>query len=306
MLNFLVKIATYLDDKEHYELAERVDALIKKLSQDVGRRGPLQRELPKEGLVQVLTDIVNKAWEQSYKPSQDAVQQASYMNQRLANALGSEEMPEALKPFINKVLANLNLIAGNADPNNKMTKAWSDIVDEGKAVLDTMQRATQSATTAPTKHKTQRPNALVMRIQNNLGVEATGFWSPETNDKFIEMMNSQPAYAKYMKGGKFQGNLQLAVRLTDALAELNKSEQQKPQQDMAAKAPPATQQQWHSKYFQLTPAAIKSLHEVEKYWPGTAQKELNDLDEYKEKGTMGKHMDQETFEEMLAGRAKPA
>jgi hypothetical protein len=109
-----------------------------------------------------------------------------------------------------------------------------------------------AANKAPAKNK-RAPSAqtqqMVAEIQKNLGMPQTGQWDKATNKKFIEMMNSQPEYAKMMAGGKFQGNLQKAVQMTGLLAELNKPEAA-PQQGAASKAPatPAPATNLKSKY----------------------------------------------------------
>ncbi len=305
MLDFLVKTATYLDDTGNHVLANELDGLIDKLAQDtsglIGRRGPLQREITpayKESLESVLGKIVNMAYVQSTDPSPDAALSANQMHASINDAMPKDtELPALAKPFINQVLAALNELAANKDNvANPMQNKWSDVVNNGKAALEVLRAPTATKPTAKPKHK---PNALVMKIQQDLGLTPNGNWTPETNDKFVALLSSNPEYAKWIEGGKFKGTLQQAAQFVMQLT----TSAQMPE---VKEAPKLQQPSWTSKHFQITPAAKQALNEIEKYWPGTSQKELNSLDAYKENGKMGKEMDQELFEEMLQGRARPA
>lgn len=305
MLNFLVKIATYLDSKGEYKLAKEIDSIVDKLAQSadvVGPRGTLQRERPVED-EEVLSSIIDKigimALNQAMDPSADAPQSAEQMTLALSNAMGTTEMPASLKPSMNQLLARLNMLSSNKNNTaNPMTNVWQEVAKYSQAAKNALM---QGAKGSSNKAKSRKPNALVSQVQTNLGMKPTGYWDPDTNAKFIAMMNSSPQYAKYMKDGKFQGTLQQAVQFTMQLAELNKQEAP-PQENIAEKAPAqaaAPAPTWKSKWHQMTPAAFASLAKFEQYRPGQGQTLIEAIDKVP-------HQTQQDFEEYLKSTADDA
>lgn len=179
------------------------------------------------------------------------------------------------------------------------------------------------APAAPSKNHSDTD--VIRLIQKAVGAPVSGKWDTVTNRAFITYMNTN--FPTAMKNNVFAGAIldnkgtRSGNKLKDAWDLISKSEVAKkrvselyghelgpetevPQEDVASKAPAAAPTMtWKSKYFQITPAAQNALRAIERTYPGTSQQEINKLDQQKATGGVGKNMDQETFEEMLTGRA---
>ncbi len=289
MLNFLVKIATYLDSKNHHKLAQKLDDLAEKLAQDVNSlvslRSPLQEESSpeqlqdKETLESVLNKVMTTARSQVSRPSIDAPKLAEQMISDMSTVLGPYDMPKSLKPIVNKLFDTLNLLANNQDSQtNPMQNTWVQVSRYAADAIDTL---LQGAAGNINKSKARKPNALIMNIQKNLGIKPTGYWTLETNTKFITMMTSLPEYAKYMVPSpsgslQFDGTLQQAAQFTTQIAIYNKLPE--PAQQQSAPEIKAPQSSGKSKWHQMTPAALESLDKLEKHRPGSSQDAIDAID----------------------------
>jgi hypothetical protein len=294
MLDFLVKIATYLDTKGHHKLAKELDTLLEKMGQmnelpgpgeirqnpNTGKQAPLQQNIapakaPTEpkNLASVLFNVQDAVDKGQAKAPGKSMSLAGDILSDIQNEMAITPQSPQIKSLVAELEKILGSIVEQANDNDPKMALWESAANKASEVLNLM-----SGQKAPVKHK---PNLLVMRIQQNIGVKADGFWGKDTNAKFIAVMSSLPEYAKFIVNGKFNGTLQDAVRYTDAIQAYNEKtthpdapEEEAPKP--VAKAPVA--RNWKSKFHQMTPAAMGYLERFEKMRPGEAQTALDAID----------------------------
>lgn len=254
MIPFLVKLANLLDKRGQYAMAREVDDLIVKLAQQTvvspAAWAQQQAELQKlftarsqmlvnpqanAEKIKQLEDQIRKfdggqlrrplnqeeqaAWSNAGKPEGNEFNtwyssyQAEKQRQEAAAA-------EAAKPYGPPTLEQMSTEEINQAVQNELAKLTPSQQAAWKKAGEPMGKeffAWREQLKAPAK-KPARKNPQIIQIQKNLGVKQTGTWDSETNKAFVAAMNSLPAYAKMMRGGKFNGTLQDAVRYTTQLS----------------------------------------------------------------------------------------
>jgi len=338
MINFLVKLANLLDTRGQYNMAREVDDLIEKIGQmsSVDQGQSLPEDAPQPTPQPAMT-APTKSFEDLVNAIGEANQGGSFMSglrtcmgrseelKRLYNTLNSDlksglsyDTATHLRQMSPSVISAFQKLGPSAAGVAQEWLSVMEVVDglprlpasapRKAPAPDPASAAPSAASKAPAKHKpSSQTRALIMRIQKNLGVKQTGGWDIPTNQKFVEFMNSEPKYKEMMTGGKFNGTLQQAVQMTDALAtikEMDSAEQSRP-----SKAPAVKQEDdaeipgramWKSKWHKMTPSAIGYLTRFEKAkGPGSAQTKIDAIDKVPSQT-------QADFEDLLKDAAESA
>lgn len=283
MIPFLVKLANLLDDRGQYSMARDVDDLIVKLAEGTWldtwmdshkQLKPLLQSLAKQINAAIYAEGLGNAGKMAVQKLDEAV---DWLDGLSPEKLTDEDVDEANRwgEYLDEnVYGPLQKIIDAGNVTGTFTTRYYQLKDAIKPLIMEIARVSEGvrrqlasrrpapqakpaesaapgeALKAPAAKHKKAPSAetqmLVAEIQKNLGMPQTGQWDKATNKKFIELMNSQPEYAKMMEGGKFRGTLQQAVQLTGQLAMLNTLDSSKPeqsQQGQASKAPVAVKQE---------------------------------------------------------------
>lgn len=208
MIPFLVKLANLLDKRGQYAMAREVDDLVIKLAQ------------------QIVVSPTAWAQQQAKLRKLFTIRDQMLVNPQ-ANAKKIKQLEDQIRQF-NASASKRDAICFSGQDrrplNQEEQAAWNNAgKPEGNEFVtwyDSYQAEKQRQEAVAAK-KPARKNPQIIQIQKNLGVKQTGIWDSTTNKAFIAAMNSLPAYAKMMQGGKFNGTLQDAVRYTTQLNTYN-------------------------------------------------------------------------------------
>jgi hypothetical protein len=223
MINFLVKLANYLDTSGQTQIAAELDTITEKLAQMM-LPGELYRpaadgvEVGMGDIYTKLMDIQGKLDHQTkgdtgVDPKQLVAELEPQFNQT-ANEIDKLQiqMPEGQWKQVKQTMQNqFENIKASTNPQ-EMPAMFSAAADALKWLLSTLIPAEKELAKEKPKHQPQhRQNPLVMEAQKLLNVTITGKWDQATNSAFLQAIRTN--YPNYLKDNKFQGNLKDALLL---------------------------------------------------------------------------------------------
>lgn len=221
-INFLVKLANYLDDKEKHSLAAEVDSLIQKIAA--------------EPLANLMSKVVSIAAGQAKEVGPNSGESAQQLFTAITTSPEYSKLSGEVKSRVDAVVDMLDRIASAENQGQPVLPVyWQTVSGYAKRVGEVMPAG---------RSMSKQQASMISEIQKMLGIlEPTGRWDAQTDQLFNAFMAKN--YSQYVAGGQFRGSLTQAYNLMNeyfdkAQAAPGERSQEKAREQEAMKGLPKT------------------------------------------------------------------